>query len=132
MKVFVDTSAFIAVLSADDRFHAQAKTIWQRELTSDTHLVTSNYVVLETTEILQNRIGLDAVRTFDGVMLPPIEVRWVDGPMHNAAMSAVLAAQRRSLSLVDCVSFEVIKETATDYCFTFDPHFSEQGFIILS
>jgi predicted nucleic acid-binding protein len=35
------------------------------------------------------------------------------------------------LSLVDCTSFEIMRQTRFEKVFTFDPHFSEQGFIII-
>lgn len=42
--------------------------------------------------------------------------------------SAVLESDRRKLSLVDCISFEVMRSIARVFCF--DPHFAEQGFEI--
>jgi predicted nucleic acid-binding protein len=131
MKVFVDTSAFLAVLNADDRFHDRAKAVWQRELGGDTRLITSNYVVLETAAILQHRIGLDALRIFVTDVVPALEVHWVNEGLHAAAVSAVLAAGRRKLSLVDCTSFEVARARSVDACFAFDEHFAKQGFAIL-
>ena len=41
---------------------------------------------------------------------------------------ALLAASRRGLSLVDCVSFEVMRESGLKSAFTFDGHFREYGF----
>jgi predicted nucleic acid-binding protein len=49
----------------------------------------------------------------------------------SAAMSALLAANRRTLSLVDCTSFEIMRESGLDTVFTFDAHFSEQGFKVI-
>lgn len=131
MKVFIDTSAFLAVLNADDRFHERAGAAWRRELAADTRLVTTNYVVLETAAILQHRLGLRALRVFVADVVPALEVRWVDESLHAAAVSAVLAAGRRKLSLVDCTSFEVARACGADACFAFDEHFPEQGFAIL-
>ena len=131
MRAFVDTSAIIAVLNADDRFHKEAKVIWQRELNIDTSLITTNYVLLETTALLQHRIGLRAVDVFYSEISPVLEIEWVDRDAHHAAMTSVLTSGRRQLSLVDCVSFEVIRRRSVDCCFTFDKHFSEQGFRLL-
>ena len=39
-----------------------------------------------------------------------------------------LAARRRDLSLVDVVSFLVMRREGLTRAFTLDPHFSEQGF----
>jgi predicted nucleic acid-binding protein len=44
----------------------------------------------------------------------------------------VQAANRRSLSLVDCVSFVVMRQLAIRDAFAFDRHFEEQGFTLVS
>ncbi len=40
----------------------------------------------------------------------------------------MLAANRRQLSLVDCVSFAAMRELGIEHYFAFDQHFDEQGF----
>ena len=128
MRAFIDTSAFMAVLNAGDRFHRKASAVWRRELTSDTEFVTTNYVLVETIALLQHRIGLKAVGVFERDILPAITVEWVDAADHRSGMAAVLASGRRKLSLVDCVSFEVMRSLGLRHCFTFDRHFAAQGF----
>jgi predicted nucleic acid-binding protein len=44
----------------------------------------------------------------------------------------LLVANRRDLSLVDCTSFEVMRRNGLEVVFTFDPHFHEQGFQVIS
>ena len=46
-------------------------------------------------------------------------------------MAAVLAARRRDLSVVDCVSFEAMRRQHIVSAFAFDPHFGAQGFRLL-
>jgi uncharacterized protein len=43
-------------------------------------------------------------------------------------MEAVLAASRKKLSLVDCVSFQWMRHAGRRMAFCFDTHFREQGF----
>ena len=42
-----------------------------------------------------------------------------------------LAANRRKLSLVDCSAFETMLRLSIQAVFTFDKHFSEQGFDVI-
>jgi predicted nucleic acid-binding protein len=49
--------------------------------------------------------------------------------MHAQSVAAALAANRRRLSLVDCVSFTVCRRLNIDRVSAFDPHFDEQGFL---
>jgi predicted nucleic acid-binding protein len=128
MNVFIDTSAFLAVLNADDQYHSSARLAWDELLSSDSTLFSSNYVLLETIAILQHRFGIEAVRLFESDIRPILEIAWLDEVLHKQGMSALLVANRRNLSLVDCTSFEIIRQAGLDEVFTFDPHFREQGF----
>lgn len=127
-SLFLDTSAFLAVLDADDRWHEPARATWTRELGAETALVTSNYVLVESTALIQHRLGLDALRLFESDVRPVLEVEWLDEEHHERAVAAVLAAGRRKLSLVDCASFDLMRRLGIRRAFTFDSHFEEQGF----
>ncbi len=127
MSVFVDTSAFLAVLNKSDLWAVRAAKEWRR-LVEEGEMVTSSYIVLETVSILQNRIGLNAVQAFDRAILPMAEVVFVAADLHRSAMSNLLVANRRELSLVDCTSFELMRREGLHQAFAYDPHFREQGF----
>jgi predicted nucleic acid-binding protein len=128
MNVFVDTSAFLAVLDRSDERHKEAKRIWQDSLESDCTLVCHNYVLVETSAVLARRIGMEAVRTFERDVVPAMKAVWVTRDIHDAAVGAHLAAGRRGLSLVDCANFEVMRRAGIRAAFAFDPHFKEFGY----
>jgi len=66
--------------------------------------------------------------------LPPVEMTRkvynfeIPVHVHRSGVSALLAASRRKLSLVDCISFEIMRNSGIKTIFTFDSHFEEQGF----
>ena len=128
MSVFVDTSAFLAILDTDDEEHAAAKRIWEHLIATHQAMVCSSYILAETVALVQRRLGVEAVRTFQHDIYPLLHIKWVDEPIHRAGMAAVIAASRRKLSLVDCVSFDVMRRSGLHQVFGFDPHFEEQGF----
>jgi predicted nucleic acid-binding protein len=129
MSVFVDTSALLALLDADDERHADAVSIWKRLQAEEPLLVTSNYVVVETIAVAQRRLGMDSVKAFVREVLPVLDTRYVDGAAHAAALNALLAAGRRNLSLVDCSSFELMRREGLIRAYVYDPHFQEEGFV---
>ena len=131
MSVFVYTSAFYTVLDADDLLHPAGKIAWVRLLEERGGLHTSSYVIVETLALLQRHIGVEGPRTFVADILPVVQVVWVDEGMHRSAQHALLVASRRDLSLVDCVSFEAMRLLGLTTAFSFDQHFSEQGFRLL-
>ena len=49
------------------------------------------------------------VRVLCGEVLPALEVHWITGDDHDHARNALLAADRRLLSLVDCSSVHVMR-----------------------
>jgi len=85
-------------------------------------------VLVETTALLQHRIGVAAVRALHEEVTPILQVDWVSEERHRAGLEAVLAAARKKLSLVDCVSFQTMRNRGVRTAFSFDAHFREQGF----
>jgi predicted nucleic acid-binding protein len=131
MNIFIDTSAFLAILNENDQFHQQAKKLWTENLTSCAVIFSSNYVMLETMALLQHRFGIEALRLFENYIQPVIEMIWIGETVHKTGVGILMAANRRNLSLVDCTSFEVMRQARLENVFTFDPHFAEQGFIAI-
>jgi uncharacterized protein len=129
MSLFVDTSGFYAVFDRDDANHLKAKASWAKWLREGEPLVTNNYVLIETLALLQSRLGLTAVRAFQEDVMPLMHVEWVSEEQHRSAVEAALAASRRKLSVVDCVSFQTMRLQGLRTAFCFDSHFREQGFI---
>ena len=128
MSVYLDTSALLALLDADEERHQEAASQWARLVDADHALVTGNYVLVETFAIVQRRLGMDAVRALERDLLPLVEIVWVDEEVHRVAAAMLIAANRRALSLVDCTSFEIMRRPGLVQAFAFDRHFEEQGF----
>ncbi len=128
MTVFVDTSGLYAVFDKDDDNHSRAGAAWAEWLQEGAALLTNSYVLLETTALLQHRLGVAAVRALHEDVMPLLRIEWVSEEQHRAGMEAVLAAARKKLSLVDCVSFQTMRNRGVRIAFCFDAHFREQGF----
>jgi predicted nucleic acid-binding protein len=131
MTVFVDTSAFLAVLNADDEYHAAARKTWEPLITGQEIMLCNNYILIETLALLQNRFGIRAVRVFQDDILPMLEIRWVNEAIHQQAISALLGANQRNLSLVDCTAFETMRQAGITQAFTFDRHYASYGFTMI-
>ncbi len=131
MNVFVDTSALYAVLDRDDAQHARAAQTWRRIIPEGVPLVTSNYVMLETTALLQARIGPEAVRILQQDVLGVMSVEWVTAETHGAALQRLLHSGRRKVSLVDCTSFVIMERLGIEHAFAFDRHFRDFGFALV-
>lgn len=132
MSVFVDTSALYALLDRDDENHSSARSVWTRLRQDNTQLVTTYAVLVETAALLQSRIGLEAVFEFNGKIYPLLDVVWIDSYWYAKAEQRHLKERKRSLSMVDCMSFEVMDARGIHRAFTFDRHFKGAGFTLLN
>ncbi len=130
MTTFVDTSALYAAIDRSDAMHPVVAPAF-RELLDREWLVTSSYVVVETAAIVQSRLGMPAARDLHERLLPALDVAWVDEDVHRSAVAALLAAERRDVSLVDYVSFEIMRRRSIWRALAVDPHFTEAGFDVV-
>ncbi|NQT57049.1 MAG: type II toxin-antitoxin system VapC family toxin [Desulfobacteraceae bacterium] len=127
-RVFIDTSAFYALMDRSDNNYKEAAGLWIYFLEKDFYIKTSNYIILETMALLQNRLGFEAADLWYRDALSLAEILWVDKSIHNLAHELWLSLGRRKLSLVDCVSFVTMRHYKIEKVFGFDKHFGEQGF----
>ena len=65
-----------------DKYHKQASALWPDLLEEDISLVTTNYIVWETTVFLQSRIGFEAAGLWSRDVLAILDVIWIDEVIH--------------------------------------------------
>ena len=101
---------------------------WVRILSGSDSILTMNYIIVESV-----RFGAKQTRN-EGPGEPwprrcfqPSPLEWVTSEDHKAAALAVLAANRRNLSFVDCTSFLVMRRLGLRSAFAFDRQFRQQG-----
>lgn len=127
--ILVDTSAWFALMSRTDQNHESARSTLERHFDDD--LLTHNYVIVETLALVRNRLGWQASVDFEDDLLPVAEVEWIDESTHRVAYAAYSAGERRGVSLVDFVSFEVARRWAVEAVFTYDGDFERAGYRIV-
>ncbi|NQU64698.1 MAG: PIN domain-containing protein [SAR324 cluster bacterium] len=130
MNIFADTSGLFALLVKNDYMNVRARENFNYFAENNVQLVTSSFVLVETTALLQRRIGLAPVNDFHVKILPLLEIVWVDDKWYTKAIQRILAQNSRDISLVDCLSFEIMEALQIECAFAFDKHFEENGFTI--
>lgn len=126
--VFADTSALLALVSATDENHSRAERAFAGLRARQAPLLSTSFVLVETYALIGRRLGLEAVRTFRADFAPLMDIVWVDDALHNAGLDLLLDRHKRSLSLVDAVSFVAMRRAKVSDAFAFDPHFEQEGF----
>ena len=128
--IFIYTSGFLALLDADDCFHAAAVKKWKCLFETRFEIVTTDYVRLESWSLIQRRLGHQATLSFQDDILPVCDIHIIGETGFQQAVTHWSIARRKKLSLVDLTSFECMRKLHIREALTFDHHFSEQGFKI--
>ncbi|RIK79941.1 MAG: PIN domain-containing protein [Planctomycetota bacterium] len=127
--VFVDTSAFFAMLDRNDQWHEAVKPLVARLERSGVHIVTTDYVLDETVTLLQVR-GLRYVAGpwLDGILAGSCEIVWKDAARFDEVRRFYARHADKAWSFTDCFSFVVMRERGITQSLTADHHFAQAGF----
>lgn len=132
-KVFVDTSAWKAMVDADDDFHEQAKNIFPNLKKKSVILVTSNFILDETFTLVRQRCGLIIVLKLRDLFALSTGELIIDRITFSDEARAWKWFEKdwSKLSYTDCVTFAQMERLDIQKVFTFDQHFSRAGFDIV-
>ena len=98
------------------------------EITSEgLPLLTHNYVLVESAAVLQRRLGLRSALSFLAESKTFL-VHWITQEDHMEAVDLLTERSRRNLSLVDCMSFIVMKQHSVTTALVYDSDFQAEGF----
>lgn len=132
--IFVDSSAWIALLDQRDGYHRRALA-FQRELARGAHgrLVTTDYVLDEAVTYLRQRGPARLVREFRSIVSgsESVQVVWTTPDRFWAAWDTLLGRPDKRWSLTDCLSFVTMQALEIRLAFGFDSDFRQAGFELL-
>ena len=124
-RVFVDTSALMALLDGDDPSHQAVVRAFQES--ADDELLSHGYVVAESLAVTRRRLGVEATVALVDDVLPTIEILAVDAGLHAQALRRYRAALPTSVSFVDHVSLAVIEREMISTVLALDPDLRATG-----
>ncbi len=129
--ILVDTSAWYALKTTDDRFHDDAVKFHDVLITGQHgSLIVSDYILDETATLLMNTKGIETAAGFLDEALQSKSVRliWIDPELFHQATRTFKSGGDREWSFTDCTSFELMHRLKIREAFAFDRHFSQAGF----
>lgn len=132
-KVFVDTSAFVALRNRAEHEHQAARTALSELVAERALLLTSNYVFAETYTALLIRAGRrEAIEWGRRLRASEaIELVRIDEPVEEDAWSLLETHADKQWSYVDATSFALMERSRTVTAFAFDRHFAQRGLAVL-
>lgn len=130
MKLLADTGALLALFNPRDSLHERAKKFAQEAAGS--RFVVTELILSETVTRLRARTGAARAADVGAALLNSrrYEVLFVDAALVEAGLTDLRRFADKRLSLVDAVSFAVIRSLGLDGSFTFDRDFHDCGFAV--
>ncbi len=130
-KVFVDTSAWIALINNNDNLSAQAQQVLLSLKQQNVTLVTTEFVLLEVADALcktnfrqKTYAYINGIkRATDVVKVVPLEQSLLD-----KGWAIYCQYSDKDWGLTDCISFVVMRQEGITEAFTSDRHFEQAGF----
>lgn len=129
MRLFVDTSAWLALNDKNDQYHNRAVAKISDIKKFRIELFTSEYVIDESITLIRYRISHQAAVTFGDSLLKSSIVSIIDVTQEDRlkAWEVFKRYGDKELSFTDCTSFVLMRNLKIHKAFTFDEHFKQIG-----
>ncbi|HMP77385.1 MAG TPA: PIN domain-containing protein [Kiritimatiellia bacterium] len=129
-EVFIDTSAFYALLVKSDDAHARMAARMAAAAGARGRFVTTDYVLDETATLLRARgLGHLVAQFLDYVLASnSCRIAWMDPGQFKAVAAFFDKHRDQPWSFTDCFSFVVMKQHSLREALTKDEHFRAAGF----
>jgi predicted nucleic acid-binding protein len=129
-KLFVDTSAFVALFDNKDYYHKPAITFRDKFLLRyNFNLLTSSYIYSETMNHLSH-LPIKSLRQIDAIFNNQpsgypfkIEQLWVTKDIVDKAVQVYFRYIEQQFSIPDCTSFILMEKHDIGAAFAFDEHY---------
>ena len=130
MRLFVDTSAWLALNNKNDQYHDEAVSKITKVRQQKIQLVTSEYVFDESVTIIRYRISHRAAVAFGDALISS-NVSSIEDITDEERLKAWVLFKKyrdKDLSFTDCTSFALMVKLKLQKAFSFDNHFKQVGF----
>ena len=134
-SLFVDTSGWASLFVNTQPYYPQAEQYFRLAVQQQKIIYTTNYVITELVALLNSPLRVDRSRIFEIVdaikTVTYVEVIHIDDVTDALAWKLCKSRVDKAWSLVDCISFIVMKHKGCQEALTTDRHFEQAGFIRL-
>lgn len=128
-RVFVDSSALIALAKVNDDNHEQARQFLEN-LSGPFQMVTSDYILDETVTRLRDSLGAGMAARFCEKIFESrlYKIIFIDRKLFLEALEKLKKYSDKALSMTDCTSFVLMERQRLQTAFAFDDDFRRVGF----
>jgi len=129
--IFIDTGFIIALINKRDSHYQEAQHLASK--VEHHPFITTDAVLLEIGNALAKNFkkqAIDVIKHFN--TSPNVTIIHLNALLFNKALQLYDKYQDKTWGLIDCISFTVMQDMGIKHCLTFDKHFLQAGFDILT
>ncbi|MBN2373822.1 PIN domain-containing protein [bacterium] len=132
MRIFVDTSAWLALNDKNDQYHDRAVEKSSEIKRQRIELITSEYIIDESITLIRYRVSHQAAVIFGDSLLNSDIARIIDVTEEDrfSAWGIFKRYDDKEFSFTDCISFVLMKNLKLQKVFTYDKHFEQMRFSV--
>ena len=131
--IFVDTSAWLALVNKSDVFHRRAKEVRDELVKNKAKFLLTNLIIVEIANCLSRLpFRSAAIQLIESIEASKeIQVVEIDREIYDEAWKLYCGHEDKEWGLTDCASFVVMGRYGIKEAFCTDHHFEQAGFTIL-
>lgn len=121
-RIFVDSNFFVALFNPEDSQHRKARTISNQFPKNNFTFVISNYIFLEITTVLSQRVGR-GVSILTGKYLintSEIEIIHINSTLHERSWQIFQQIKRKNMGFIDASNLTIMTTEEIHELLTFD------------
>ena len=133
-KIFVDADAFVSLVNPDDGNHHDAVAISKYIKFHNLELMTSNFAIGEAITVISQETTLKKAVEFGKDVFSGSEVLVIDVDRSHQlrALEKMSHATSKNVRFTDFVNMVLMKELDIATIFSFDRHYRQAGFTLLT
>lgn len=134
--VFVDTSAWVAILDEKNENYSSARKYFEKLLELNTRLVTNSHVVDDTLLFLKQNFGSDFAKKFldiidESAMSINLRVDWISRRVRRNTLNSFLKSSNKTLGVRHFYVYESLKRKKVDIVFSYDKSLKYYDFPVM-
>ncbi len=125
MSVFVDTSAWVAIIDENNKYHRESVNYFTYLLGNKITIVTNNVIIDETINYIKKEFGIETAKKFNEIINESIinvklRMDWISRRERKLALNSFLKDKTSALELRYFYISGTLKRKKIDIIFTLD------------
>ncbi len=135
MKIFVDTSAWLALAYKNDKNHLRAVDYYKKIIENRYLIITTDYILDETITRLRYDLGYEEAVKFIAEIDSAsnnglLKIESIGEKIFKNSIKLFKKYQDQVFSLTDCTSFVLCEKNNIRHVFAYDKDFIIMGFVL--